>query len=49
MVLNCFKRFILYANLKKYKFFIKKVEFLGYIVLTDGVSINFNRVALIKE
>jgi len=49
MVLNRLKRFALYANLKKYKFSTKKVEFLGYIVSTDGVSINPNRVTSIKE
>jgi len=49
MGLNRFKRFILYANFKKCEFFIKKVEFLNYIVLIDGVLINFNRIASIKE
>jgi len=49
MILNRFKRFALYVNLKKYNFFIKKVEFLGYIILIDGVSINLNQIISIKK
>ena len=48
-ILNRLRQFTLFANLKKCEFSIEKVEFLGFIVSIDSVSINPRRVASIKE
>jgi len=38
----------LFASRKKYEFYIKTVEFLGFIVSTEGVSIDRSRVDAIE-
>ena len=41
------RRFKLFVNLKKYTFAILKVKFLGFIILTNRVSINNKRIKTI--
>lgn len=48
-VLARLRKFALYANRKKYEFFITEVEFLGYIVSVAGVAMDRSRVATIEE
>lgn len=48
-VLERLRQFALYASLKKCQFFTQKVEFLGFIVSTDGVAMDPERVATIRE
>lgn len=43
-VLKRLRRFDLYASLKKCEFFTTKVEFLSFIILINGVSIDKRRV-----
>ena len=48
-VLERLRRFGLYASLKKCDFFTTKVEFLGFIVSTNGLAMDQRRVAAIQE
>lgn len=48
-VLERLRRYELYANLKKCEFFTTKVDFLGYVVSTAGVSIDRSRVSTITK
>ena len=48
-VLERLRQFSLYANLKKCQFYTGRVEFLGFIVTTDGVAMDQERVSTIKE
>ena len=47
-VLERLRQFQLYANLKKYRFCTQSVEFLGFIVTTNGVAMDQERVAIIQ-
>jgi hypothetical protein len=49
MILERLRKWQLYANPLKYKFFTKEVEFLGYIIETTGVSIDPRRITAINE
>ena len=48
-VLARLRQFALYASRKKCEFFVKEVEYLGYIVSVAGVAIDRSRVATIEE
>ena len=48
-VLERLRRFGLYASLKKCDFFTTKVEFLGFMVFTNGIAMDQRRVATIQE
>ena len=48
-VLERLRQFGLYASLKKCDFFTTKVEFLGFIVSTNGLAMDQRRVAAIQE
>ena len=48
-VLERLRRASLFVSLKKCEFFTTEVEFLGFIVSTDGVSMDKRRVAAIQE
>ena len=48
-VLERLRRFGLYASLKKCDFFTTEVEFLGFMVSTNGVAMDQRRVATIQE
>jgi hypothetical protein len=48
-VLERLQRYRLYANLKKCQFAVNQVEFLGFIVSTDGVSMDPSRVDVIVK
>ena len=48
-VLERFKDFELYINLKKCEFNIEKVEFLSFIVFTKGIQMNSKRILMIKK
>ena len=48
-ILKRLRRFQLYANLKKCKFSTTKVEFLGFIISTDGVLMDPRRVEAICD
>ena len=39
-VLEWFRYYQLFASLKKYKFIINRMEFLGFIIFTEGISID---------
>ena len=43
-VLERFKNFKLYVNLKKYEFNIEKIQFLSFIIFTKKVQMNSKRV-----
>ena len=48
-VLERLRKYELYANPAKCQFITKAVEFLGFIISVDGVSMDPNRVATISE
>ena len=48
-VLERFRDFELYVNLKKCEFDIEKVEFLGFIIFTKEVRMNSKRIQMIKK
>ena len=48
-VLTQLQEFKLFVNMKKCKFLTTEVEFLGFIVSTEGVSMDPGRVAMITE
>ena len=48
-VLERLRRFGLFANQRKCQFCTRKVEFLGFIVSTNGVAMDEERVKTIKE
>ena len=48
-VLRRLREYKLYANLKKCEFLVDKVEFLGFIISTSGVSMDPSRVSAIAE
>ena len=47
-ILKKLRKFKLYISLKKCEFFIIKVNFLEFVVFTESVSMNLNRVDIIK-
>jgi len=47
-ILERLRKFKLYASLKKCEFFITKVNFLEFVVLTKNVSMNLSKVNIIK-
>jgi hypothetical protein len=49
MVLQKLRDYALYAKPSKYTFYTKEVEFLGFIVNTNGVTMDENRVRSIRE
>ena len=48
-VLERLRQFQLYASLKKCQFYTTHVEFLGFVVSTEGVAMDAERVATIKD
>ena len=48
-VLERFKDFKLYVNLKKCEFNTEKIEFLNFIIFTQKVRMNSKRIQIIKE
>jgi len=47
-ILKRLRKFKLYASLKKYAFFITKVNFLEFIIFTKSISMNLSRINIIK-
>ncbi len=47
-ILKRLRKFKLYASLKKYAFFITKVNFLEFVIFTESVSMNLSRIDIIK-
>ncbi len=47
-ILKRLRKFKLYASLKKYEFFITKVNFLEFVIFTESISMNSSRVDIIK-
>ncbi len=41
--------YLLYVNLKKYKFNITKIEFLNFIVFLKDIQINLKKIKTIKK
>ena len=39
----------LYANLKKYTFFMEKIMFLGYVITTYGIEMDEKKVKVIRD
>ena len=48
-VLRRQKKFDLYVNLKKCEFFVKKVEYLKFIVSVDDIKMNQRRINIIRN
>jgi hypothetical protein len=48
-VLRKLKEYKLYLQLRKCEFYIKEIEFLGFIVSIEGVKINLKKIATIQE
>ena len=46
-VLRKLKEYKLYLQLGKCEFYIKKTEFLSFIVSTEGVKINLKKIATV--
>lgn len=49
LVLERLRRYALYANPKKCRFYTKEVEFLGFVVSDKGVSMDPERVSTIRD
>ena len=49
LILERLRKYTLYANPKKCKFYTDEVEFLGFAVSDEGVSIDQERVSTIKD
>jgi len=47
-ILKQLRKFKLYTSLKKYIFFIIRINFLEFVIFTKSVSINSSRVNIIK-
>ena len=48
-VLKALKKYNLKARPKKYKFYKKEVEFLGFIVTTTGLKIDLKKVEAVRD
>ena len=48
-VLRKLKEYKLYLQLEKCEFYVKKTEFLGFIVSIEGVKTNLKKILAIKE
>ena len=48
-VLNQLRKYMLFANLKKYRFHQDEVCFLGYVVSFKGISIEAKKIEVVKE
>jgi hypothetical protein len=48
-VLRKLKKYKLYLQLEKCKFYIKEIEYLGFIISTERVKINLKKTAAIQE
>ena len=48
-VLNQLRKFLLYANLKKCRFYQEEVWFLGYIVSSQGICMEDERIKAVKQ
>jgi hypothetical protein len=46
-VLRKLKEYKLYLQLRKCEFYVKEIEFLGFIVSIEGVKINLKKIATI--
>ena len=49
IVLERLQEYKLYINLKKCSFYITSIDFLGFIISVDGVSIEKSQVDAIRE
>jgi len=47
-ILERLRKFKLYASLKKYEFFITKVNFLEFVIFIENISMNSSRINIIK-
>lgn len=48
-VLRRLRKFELYANSKKCEFFVKEIEYLKFIVSTEDIAMNLQRIEIIKN
>ena len=48
-VLRKLKEYKLYLQPGKCEFYVKETEFLGFIVSTEGVKINPNKISAVQE
>jgi hypothetical protein len=48
-VLRKLKKYKLYLQLGKCEFHVKKTEFLGFIVSTEGVKMNLKKISAVQE
>ena len=47
-VLGQLKKYLLYANLKKCRFYQEEVRFLGYVVSSKGIRMEDKRIEAVK-
>ena len=48
-ILDQLRKYLLFANLKIYRFHQNEIYFLGYVVSFKGKSIEANKIKVIKE
>ncbi len=48
-MLKCLREYLLYINLKKYKFNTTKIKFLDFIVFSKDIQINLKKIKTIKK
>ena len=48
-VLRKLKEYKLYLQLGKCEFYVKEIEFLGFIVFIEGVKINLKKILAVQE
>lgn len=48
-VLQKLRKKQLYVKFKKYKFWLKKIFYLGHVVSKDGIQVNPNKVVVIQD
>ena len=47
-ILEQLRKFLLYANLKKCRFYQEKVRFLGYVLSLKGIRMEDKRIEVVK-
>ena len=48
-VLECLRKAGIQANIKKYEFSVTCTKYLGFIISTDGISVNSTKIEVIKN
>ena len=48
-VLQCLKKAGLQADIKKSEFSVQSIKFLSFIISTEGIAIDLNKVSIVKD